>query len=102
MLKDDFPVAEGYAIHIHHYLSSSQARLALDERLEEADAAWPDKSYGSVTVSEGLLLPPTMKLAAPNDAAMLELCDRYYDHDLFLRRSRASASRCGHGASGFT
>ena len=29
-----------------------------------------------------------MKLAAPNDAAMLDLCDRYYDHDLFLRREQ--------------
>ena len=50
-----------------------------------ADATWEEKSYGSVEVTEGLLLPQTIKVAAPDGTAMLCLCNRYYDHDLFLR-----------------
>jgi hypothetical protein len=84
-LQKSFPLAEGYALHIHHYISSDQARATLDERLKEAAASWDGKSYGSVTVTEGLRLPPSMKLSPPADAAMLDLCDRYYDHGLFLR-----------------
>ena len=84
-IKEDFPLAEDYLLHIHHYVSSHQAREALDKRLEEAHASWQDKSYGRVIVTEGLLLPPAMKLTSPADASMLDLCDRYYDHGLFLR-----------------
>jgi hypothetical protein len=31
------------------------------------------------------MLPENVQLSAPRDIAMLALCDRYYDHDLFQR-----------------
>jgi hypothetical protein len=84
-LGSSFPIAEGYALHIHHYISSHQARDALEERLAEADAQWPEKSYGSYEITQGLLLPATTKMTGGDDAAILDLCDRYYDHALFER-----------------
>lgn len=85
-LGDDFPIARGYSLHIHHYISSAQARSALCERLEDADAAWSERSYGCSIVTEGMLLPPETRLTRLKDGQMLDLCDRYYDHGLFLER----------------
>lgn len=84
-LKEAFPIAEGYSLHIHHYISSHQAREALDERIEEAKTAWTERTFGDAFISEGLRLPKSLKLSEPADAAILDLCDRYYDHALFKR-----------------
>jgi hypothetical protein len=84
-LGSSFPIAKDYALHIHHYVSSHQARQALEERLTEANAQWPEKSYGSYEITEGLLLPKSTKMTGGADAAILDLCDRYYDHALFER-----------------
>jgi hypothetical protein len=84
-LNDQFPLAENYSLHIHHYVSSYQARQALEERLGDATENWSDRSYGSVAISEGLLLPSSAKLSDSEDAAVLALCDEYYDHALFER-----------------
>lgn len=84
-LGDEFPIADDYALHIHHYISSAQAREALLERLALADAEWEEKSYGTYDVTEGLLLPPNAKLDEATDAEILALCDEYYDHALFER-----------------
>lgn len=84
-LRDDFPIADGYALHIHHYISSSQARAALEERRITAEQDWTERTYGSSTITEGLLLPPQVKLEQPDDSAILDLCERYYDHSLFVR-----------------
>jgi hypothetical protein len=84
-LKDAFPIAEGYSLHIHHYISSYQARQALDARIEEASTEWKEKTFADVVVSEGLLLPKTLKLSEPADVDILDLCERYYDHSLFVR-----------------
>jgi len=87
-LKDKFPIVEGYDLYIHHYISSYQARLNLLKRLDEAFQNWDDKSFGTVTLSESLLLPESLKLNAKSDATMLALCDTYYDHALFERLER--------------
>jgi hypothetical protein len=87
-LKHGFPLADGYTLHIHHYISSHQASEALDERIAEADGEWTEKSYGAAHVTEGLCLLKHVQLNADNDRAMLDLCDRYYDHSLFLGREK--------------
>ncbi len=80
-----FAIAEDYTVHIHHHVSTTQARAALLRRVEQARAEWPERDFGEVTVSEGLLLPGTMRLRQSTDAAMLALCDKYYDHELYER-----------------
>jgi hypothetical protein len=35
-LSEEFPIADGYSLHIHHYISSHQARRNLDEKLRIA------------------------------------------------------------------
>ncbi|NOT40314.1 MAG: hypothetical protein HOP13_07465 [Alphaproteobacteria bacterium] len=80
-----FPIAPNFALHIHHYISSHQARDALKERLAEADRDWPEKLYGSVHATEGLLLPQKARLDVETDAEMLHLCDAYYDHEVYKR-----------------
>lgn len=84
-LKARFPIADNYALHIHHYISSHKAREALKDRLAEAERAWAERTFGSWRLTEGLLLPETLELSPPEDTAILDLSDRYYDHALFER-----------------
>lgn len=84
-LKDRFPIAENYSLHIHHYVSSFQAKRTLAERLQNAAQDWKEKSFGSYAITEGHILPEALPLAAPADSETLTLCDKYYDHALFRR-----------------
>lgn len=80
-----FPIAEGYALHIHHYVSTDRARITLDTMIAAAEQEWTERSHGSIDISEGVRLPANLPLSASRDGAMLDLCDRYYDHELFER-----------------
>jgi len=80
----EFPLAENFTLHIHHYLSSEQAGSALRERVKKAEKL-PDKQFGKAYVTEGLLLPPDTKMSDVTDSEMLRLCDKYYDHQLFVQ-----------------
>jgi hypothetical protein len=44
-LNEDFPIAENYRLHIHHYISTIQARDALLSRLQQVLPQWPQKSF---------------------------------------------------------
>ena len=76
-----FPISEDYTIHIHHYVSTTQARDALHERIGVANKDWQKR----IKFSEGMLLPPTLKLCPSNDGPILKLCEKYYDHQLYTR-----------------
>ena len=96
-LKGDFPLADDYTIHFHHYVSTTQAHEALVERTAEANEKLKNKSFGQTIITEGMLLPDTLRVAmidkatrvaTPNldtDGPIVDLCGRYYDHDLYLR-----------------
>lgn len=96
-LADKFPLAAGYTLHIHHYISTAQARDALEGRLEEAAEKLTGRSYGDAFITEGLRLPVDLRLGSvepatgaitpsrSEDARYLNLCDTYYDHELFKR-----------------
>ncbi|WP_223476587.1 phosphoribosyltransferase-like protein [Oricola indica] len=96
-LKDDFPLTDGYTLHIHHYVSTKQAHDALVERVTEANERLKNKSFGSTLITEGMLLPSDLRVAAidketraatptkPTDGPIVDLCRRYYDHALFKR-----------------
>lgn len=96
-LKDGFPLADGYTIHIHHYVSTTQAHDALIERVAEANEKLENKSFGRALITEGMLLPRDLKVATidkatrvatpthETDGPIVDLCGRYYDHDLYLR-----------------
>lgn len=80
-----FPIAGKYCVHIHHYISTQQARDALDDRVKTAHEAWSGRDYDDVDVTEGLLMPSSLKLQPEMDGPMLALCDKYYDNELYLR-----------------
>lgn len=80
-----FPIAESYSVHIHHYVSTTQAKAALRNRIETASLDWPERDYSMIDISEGVLLPPSLRMRPNTDGPMLELCDKYYDHDLYIR-----------------
>ena len=80
-----FPIVENYALHIHHYVSTAQAHEALLERTERANREWSDRTFGSIDVTQGTLLPASLKLTAGRDDAVIALCEKYYNHDLYLR-----------------
>lgn len=84
-VKEGFPIADKYTLHIHHYISSTQAHQSLEAKLKEADSAWQEKSYGQVAHTAGHILPPGTKLNPTADKKFLELCEKYYDHSLFTR-----------------
>lgn len=95
-LTVDFPLADGYTLHIHHYVSTAQARAALEGRVAEAAQKLTHRSYGDAHITEGMRLPPDLRIAALNasgavaatrqsDEPYVELCDTYYDDELFKR-----------------
>lgn len=96
-LKGDFPLAAGYTLHIHHYVSTTQAREALLARLDEAKVQLKDRSFGEVVITEGMRLPVDLALARidsgtdvmkpvrSTDLPIADICERYYDHALFVR-----------------
>ena len=84
-MGEAFPIAPDYKLHVHHYVSTAQARQTLNERVEQAEREWEERSYARIYISQGILLPQALKLAEPADSAILALCDKYYDHGLYLR-----------------
>ncbi len=96
-LRKKFPLAEDYRLHIHHYVSTAQASEALRERVEEAKEKLKPRTFGEVFVTESMRLPASLRMAMvdpvkddvfvldPSDAAFVDLCARYYDHELFKR-----------------
>lgn len=80
--NDKFPLREGYDVHIHHYISSDQASIALRENVDAVKDEWKDRSFGNVYVSEGIRLPASLKLSDDQDAEMLRLCDTFFDSGL--------------------
>lgn len=96
-LKEDFPLANNYTLHIHHYVSTTQAHVALVERVAEANGRLQDKSFGEALITEGMLLPSDLMVATIDkatravtltraaDGPIVDMCGRYYDDDLFKR-----------------
>ena len=95
-LKDNFPLADGYTLHIHHYVSTAQARQALEGRIAEAGEKLKDPSFGVAYITEGMRLPADLPIGtsdadeamvaiAPSDEPYFGLCGTYYDHNLFER-----------------
>lgn len=96
-LEGHFPLAEGYNLHIHHYVSTTQAHNALVERVGEAERKLPGRSWGKAIVTEGMLLPDDIRLGTIDkgtrqptatraaDGKILDICGRYYDHELYKR-----------------
>lgn len=83
-LKDQFPIVDNFNLHIHHYISSAQAKINLHDRLKAAEA-WEQRKYGDWAISEGLLLPTDLPVSSDADGAMINLCEKYYDNELFER-----------------
>lgn len=102
-----FPLADDFSLHIHHYISSTQARDAIDERLKaiHAERAASGDWFSKVEVTEGLRLPRETRMTAEADPAMWAICNAYYDHGLFeqlrehLEESGQTHIRHGYGNS---
>ena len=84
-MGDDFPLAPGYSLHIHHYLSTHRARRALEERVEDARANWSERSFGDISITQGVLLPENLPLDPARDGGVISMCGRYYDDQLYRR-----------------
>lgn len=95
-LGAEFPLRDQYTLHIHHYVSTTQAREALQKRIDEAATMLSNRSYRDASITEGTLLPVDLKVGnidasgsatptTPGDGPIIDLCDRYYDSDLFER-----------------
>ena len=73
-------LADDWQLCIHHYIGSSAAKAATEQRLKEAESAlaapwWPktiDSSFGTV-------FSPEFPLAAGRDDAFIALTQKYYD-----------------------
>jgi hypothetical protein len=81
----DFPLKEDFSLHIHHYISSSQAKTTINERLAaiNGERANNPSWFKKVELSEGILLPESVRLTQADDPEMWAICDKYYDHGLF-------------------
>ena len=95
-LAENFPVAEDYTLHIHHYVSTHQARYALRERVDEVKGG-SDCTFRSAIITEGTMLPAALKMGEISsdesemkatddlDALTISLCNQYYDPQLYER-----------------
>ena len=104
----DFPLADDFNLHVHHYISSYQANTTIGERLEQIKGERQSTAgswFSSVEVSEGLLLPPSTPITKAGDPLMWGICDRYYDPNLFeqlkkhLKESGQTDVKLGYGNS---
>jgi hypothetical protein len=77
-----FPLAQDAAMQVHHYISTAQARATILSRLDDVKNEMPDW-FPNVTVSEGLLLPPTVAIDERNDREIWRLTEKYYDPDIY-------------------
>ena len=96
-LGGEFPLADGYKLHIHHYISTTQARKALRDRIEDAKEKLVNRSFSAAIITEGMLLPDDIKICGVGESSntmiptrstddqIVSLCSRYYDHSLFKR-----------------
>lgn len=87
-LADQFPIACDYTLHIHHYVSTQQARSTLCGRVKSASSTWADCTFSGAKVTEGMLLPLSSQMNNVTDSEMLTLCDKYYDDHLYQRLKR--------------
>ena len=111
-LGDDFPIADGFRLHIHHYVSTAQARAALEKRVAEEVSSPENLPFNAEFLTregltEGLLLGPELPLGykdpgtvpggnvepdsiglkenCPSDGDVIRLCESAYDPALFNR-----------------
>ena len=84
-LKDEFPISNEYTLHIHHHVSTQQARQTLECRVAEACEEWAECSFDRVEITEGMRLPQGLKMTAGASDPMLAVCDAYYDDQLYQR-----------------
>ncbi|WP_299401861.1 hypothetical protein [uncultured Roseobacter sp.] len=111
-LGGSFPIADGFRLHIHHYISTTQARNALEERVAAVASVMENRSFDAEFLSaegltEGLLLGPELPLGfidteivptgnveegsvglkgnCPADVPVIKLCESAYDPVLFKR-----------------
>jgi hypothetical protein len=105
-LKSAFPLTEDFSLHIHHYISSHQARSTILERLaavraEIGQGAW----FSHIDLSEGLLLPQNLPMSEHSDPEMWAISERYYDPALYeqlkvhLDEAKQKHIRHGYGDS---
>jgi len=80
-----FPLTAAFSLHIHHYISSDQARRVIRERLDAiaSERSSPVTWFSKVDVTEGLFLSEATRVTAESDPEIWEICDRYYDHALY-------------------
>ena len=80
-----FPISQNNTLHIHHYVSTTQAKDALHKRIEDFRHNRNKRDFYEIDISEGMLLPQALKLCATADEPILKMCEKYYDHQLFDR-----------------
>ncbi len=75
---------EGWDLYVHHYIAGPGALATVRE--QEATAAHEDPKWHSVTkFSEGLELPPTVRISKASDPEFFKLCQTHYN-DCFETR----------------
>ncbi len=104
-LEAAFPLTENFSLHIHHYISSAQARNTIVERIGAVKKELGSKWFADVGISEGLLLPNSVRMTKQSDPEMWEICEGYYDPELYeqlkvhLDESKQKHIRHGYGDS---
>lgn len=88
-LGDAFPLAPGFAVHVHHYVATQHALDAARENDARARTGLgADAWFPEIEFSAGLILPEAVKLG-PDDP-FRKLADRYYDPSIEDRHSAES------------
>ncbi|MBF0132447.1 MAG: hypothetical protein HQL75_07665 [Magnetococcales bacterium] len=91
---DEFPIVDDPSVHVHHYIVTEQAKLAMLEkefeiRKDLKQEGWFPKP---IPFTEGMVLPKNFSLTPPDDQQFFSLTDHYYDKDLETIHSKESGN----------
>jgi hypothetical protein len=77
------PLSTNFELHVHHYISTTQARETIVSRLRDISKELGDNWFQAVHVTEGLLLPDNIRLTHESGPPMWDITEKYYDHDIY-------------------
>lgn len=94
-LKDDFPLADEVAVHVHHYIATERALAAARSRNAEVAAErGVENWFREIDFAASTILSSAAVATAEDEPEFIALADHYYDSVLENKHSDESEVKC--------
>ena len=97
--QGDTVFVDDWHLVIHHYIASTNAAKAIDERLQEAIPTFGDAWATNTTASFGMVLPPDLPINDISHPEFVDLTNIYYDP--VLRTKHTDIGKAKHLGLGY-